>query len=47
LIGSIVEVAGMQVHVFRLLGEGGYAFLYISKGDGDGEGVCIKTIPRI
>eukprot|EP00092_Neocalanus_flemingeri_P012469 GFUD01013442.1.p1 GENE.GFUD01013442.1~~GFUD01013442.1.p1 ORF type:complete len:1133 (-),score=359.01 GFUD01013442.1:1165-4563(-) len=41
-IGSIVEVDGMQVQVVRLLGEGGYAFIYAAKELATGKEFALK-----
>lgn len=41
-IGSIVEVDGMQVQVSRLLGEGGYAFIYSAKEMTTGKEFALK-----
>jgi len=41
-IGSIVEVDGMQVQVSRLLGEGGYAFIYAAKESTTGKEFALK-----
>jgi len=41
-IGSIVEVEGMQVQVTKLLGEGGYAFIYAAKEITTGKQFALK-----
>jgi len=41
-IGSIVEVDGMQVQVLKLLGEGGYAFIYAAKEMSSGKEFALK-----
>jgi len=41
-IGSIVEVDGMQVQVSKLLGEGGYAFIYAAKEISSGKEFALK-----
>jgi len=41
-IGSIVEVDGMQVQVSKLLGEGGYAFIYAAKELSSGKEFALK-----
>jgi len=41
-IGSIVEVDGMQVQVSRMLGEGGYAFIYAAKEMSTGKEFALK-----
>ena len=41
-IGSIVEVDGMQVQVSKLLGGGGYAFIYAAKEMSSGKEFALK-----
>ena len=41
-VGSVVEVDGLQVQVTRLLGEGGYAFIYAARDQATGKEFALK-----
>ena len=41
-VGSVVEVDTMQVQVTKLLGEGGYAFIYAAKDVASGKTYALK-----